>query len=260
MFEIKNISKKYANRYVLKDVSISFPQTSITSLIGPNGAGKSTLLMMMAKLIRPNSGKILLNGINIEHISFIDYAKKVATQLQSLDNKFRLTVRELVEFGRFPYGKGFLNNQDKKITEEAIDFLKLNEIANKQLYELSGGQKQMSYLAMAIAQDTPYLLLDEPLNNLDMKHSVELMKVLHYLCSSKKKTIILVIHDINFASNYSDYIVALKDGTIFTQGTPAEIIRHTTLSDLYGINFDIFQKNNSIFCNYFKQTGGYHEI
>ncbi|WP_028357868.1 ABC transporter ATP-binding protein [Brackiella oedipodis] len=256
MFDIQNISKKYNEKYVLKNCSVSFLPQTITSLIGPNGAGKSTLLMMMAKLLTPTSGSIFLSNQDISNIVSAEYAKKVATQRQHLDNHFRLTVKELVEFGRFPHGRGYLSDSDHRIVAESIEFLGLKQIANEQINELSGGQKQMAYLAMALAQDTPCLLLDEPLNNLDIKHSVELMQALNHLKLYKHKTIVLVIHDINFASNFSDYIVALKEGELYCQGTPQEVINANNLRDLYGINFEIIQQERAIFCNYFQTKGG----
>lgn len=130
----------------------------------------------------------------------------------------RLTIRELVSFGRFPYSQGNLTQEDWDKVDEALSFMELHEIENQFLDELSGGQRQRAFIAMVIAQDTEYILLDEPLNNLDMKHSVQIMKVLRRLVDELGKTVILVIHDINFASFYSDYVVALKNGEIIRQG------------------------------------------
>src|SRR5690606_26008350 len=141
-------------------------------------------------------------------------AKKISILKQSNFITLRLTIRELVSFGRFPYSQGRLTEEDWRIVDDAIRYMELEEIQHKYLDQLSGGQKQRAYIAMVVAQDTEYILLDEPLNNLDMKHSVQIMKTLKKLADELGKTIIIVLHDINFASHYSNFIVALKDRKI----------------------------------------------
>src|SRR5699024_6453463 len=155
-----------------------------------------------------------MNGKEIANFKNKELAKKLSILKQSNNVGLKLTVEELVSFGRFPYSQGRLKDEDHKKIDEAIRFLSLTEIKDSYLDELSGGQKQRAYLAMIVAQDTDYILLDEPLNNLDMKYSVQIMTTLRRLADELKKTIIVVLHDINFASHYSDYIAALKDGNI----------------------------------------------
>jgi iron complex transport system ATP-binding protein len=163
----------------------------------------------------------------------------------------RLTVRELVSFGRFPYSHGKLTDEDWKFVDEAIHYMELEEMQEKFLDQLSGGQKQRAYIAMVIAQNTEYVLLDEPLNNLDMKHSVQIMKVLRRMVNELGKTIIIVIHDINFASCYSDYIVALKDGKVVKEGTTDEIITQPVLKEVYDMDIQIETINGNKICIYF---------
>lgn len=158
----------------------------------------------------------------------------------------------MVSFGRFPYSQGNLNKEDIKYIDEAIAYMKLEDIQNKYLDELSGGQKQRAFIAMVIAQNTEYIILDEPLNNLDMKHSVEIMKILKNLAEDLNKTIIIVIHDINFASCYSDYIVALKDGKIERVGLTEDIISEEVLKKVYDMDFNIQNIDESKICIYFK--------
>lgn len=178
-------------------------------------------------------------------------AQRLSILKQSNHVRLKLTVRELVSFGRFPYSQEKLTKEDNKMVDRAIDFLNLKEIEHSYLDELSGGQKQRAYMAMVVAQDTEYILLDEPLNNLDMKHSVQTMKIMRKLADELGKTIIIVLHDINFASHYSDYIVALKNGKIIYHDTTENIIREDVLKDVFDINIKICEFDSKRICNYF---------
>ncbi|HCQ9874819.1 ferric acinetobactin ABC transporter ATP-binding protein BauE [Acinetobacter baumannii] len=255
MIHVKNINKSYGNKPILTDVNVEFPTGQVTSLIGPNGAGKSTLLMMMARLIEPDKGEIFLNHQNIADIKTAVYAKHVATLRQAPGFNLRLTVEELVSFGRFPYSRGVLTEQDRQVVDEAIEFLSLEPLRKSYIDEISGGQRQMAFLAMTIAQQTDVLLLDEPLNNLDMKHAVQIMRALRRLCDEQGRTVILVIHDINFATNYSDHIVALKNGKLHFSGLTEQVITEAQLNDLYELDFEITYSERGCMCNYFYSSG-----
>ena len=207
--------------------------------------------MMIAKLLEPSSGHVALNGQKTNHIKTAEYAHRVATLRQSPGFNLRLTVEDLISFGRFPYSRGHLTQEDKNIIEESIEFLELEDIRNAYLDELSGGQRQMAFLAMTVAQKTDILLLDEPLNNLDMKHAVQIMQALRRLCDEQGRTVILVIHDINFAANYSDHIVALKNGTLKFSGTSEQVITEDNLKALYDLDFEIIRNKRGCLCNYF---------
>jgi len=244
MVEVKGLTKTYGNKVVVDNVSLSIKKGTITSFIGPNGAGKSTLLSMMSRLLSVDSGEIYIDGEDIRKIKNNDLAKKLAILKQSNHINLRLTVRELVSFGRFPYSQGNLKKEDWKFVDEAIAYMELEDLQHQYIDQLSGGQKQRAYIAMVIAQDTDYILLDEPLNNLDMKHSVQIMKTICRLVDELNKTVIIVIHDINFASCYSDYIVALKDGKVVKEGSPEEIITPTALKEIYEMDFQIQTVNN----------------
>ncbi len=239
MIEIKNILKKYKDRNVVDNVSFNIEKGKITSFIGPNGAGKSTVLGIVTRLIAGDGGDVVIEGKKLSEYHTKDLAKKIAILKQSNNISLKLTIRELVGFGRFPHSEGNLNSEDEKYIDEAIEYMKLTDIQHKYLDELSGGQRQRAYIAMVIAQNTEYILLDEPLNNLDMSHSVQMMKVLRNLCDDLGKTIVLVMHDINFASCYSDNIVALKNGKIEKVGTTNEIVQKEVLEEIYEMNFDI---------------------
>jgi iron complex transport system ATP-binding protein len=170
---------------------------------------------------------------------------------QSNGVNLRITVRELVSFGRFPYSKGRLTSEDQEMIEYALEKLSLVEMADDRIDTLSGGQLQRAYIAMILAQDTDYILLDEPLNNLDMNHAVQLMQTLRRLVEEEHKTVLLVIHDINFAASYADEIVAMKDGKIFAHGTTAEMIQPHILNTLYEMDIKICELDGKRFCMYF---------
>ncbi|MFS0840645.1 ABC transporter ATP-binding protein [Paenibacillus sp. 1P03SA] len=251
MVEVKGVSKLYGSKHVVENVSVQIAKGKITSFIGPNGAGKSTLLSMVSRLIDKDQGEVLIEGKEIGQWKSNDLAKKISILKQSNHINIRLTIRDLVGFGRFPYSQGRLTAEDKKYIDEAIQYMELGDIQDKYLDELSGGQRQRAYLAMVLAQDTEYILLDEPLNNLDMKHSVQIMKVLRRLVSELGKTIVIVIHDINFASCHSDYIVALKNGRVVKEGTTDEIIDSAVLKEIYDMDIEIHNLNGNRICTYF---------
>ncbi|WP_223700455.1 iron ABC transporter ATP-binding protein [Sutcliffiella deserti] len=251
MVEVSNVSKSYGGKVVIDQVSTTIKKGKITSFIGPNGAGKSTLLSMISRLIGMDSGGVTIDGQDITKAKSNDLAKKVSILKQANHLPIRLTIRELVSFGRFPYSQGNLNKEDKEFVDEAISYMELEDMQHKFLDQLSGGQQQRAFIAMVIAQNTEYILLDEPLNNLDMKHSVQIMKVLRRLVDELGKTVIIVIHDINFASCYSDYIVALKDGKVIKEGPTNDIVDVKVLKELYELDMQIENINGNNICIYF---------
>ncbi|HLR52215.1 MAG TPA: ABC transporter ATP-binding protein [Candidatus Avamphibacillus sp.] len=251
MVGIKDVFKSYNQKKVIDGVSLEIEKGTITSFIGPNGAGKSTLISMISRLITKDDGEISIDGRDIMKSKNNDLAKKVSILKQSNQINMKLTIRELVSFGRFPYSQGRLKNEDWEKVDEAIDYMELRDMQHKYLDELSGGQRQRAHIAMVIAQDTEYILLDEPLNNLDMRHSVQIMKTLRRLVDELGKTILIVIHDINFASCYSDHIVALKDGKIVKHGRTCDVIDKCVLKEIYDMDIDIKHIDNKRICVYF---------
>ncbi len=239
MIEVRNVSKRYGSKTVVDDVSLQIQPRMITSFIGPNGAGKSTLLSMICRLLAKDEGEILVEGRDVSKYPSLELAKKLSILKQSNELQIRLRVKELVAFGRFPFSKGRLTAEDRRIVEEAMAYLDMQDMADKFLDELSGGQKQRAFIAMVLAQNTDFIMLDEPLNNLDMKHSVQIMKILRQLVEELGKTVVLVLHDINFASCYSDRIVALKNGRLVQEGPTAELIRTDVLREVYDMDIPI---------------------
>ncbi|WP_164214552.1 ABC transporter ATP-binding protein [Virgibacillus sp. YIM 98842] len=251
MIEIKGLTKRFGKKPVVKDVSVEIVPGTITSFIGPNGAGKSTLLSMVSRLLESDTGNVLLDQTDVKKWKSNEFAKRVSILKQSNFLNVRLTIRELVAFGRYPYSKGRLTAEDEEYVDKALKYMDLTDMQDQFIDELSGGQKQRAFIAMVIAQDTEYILLDEPLNNLDMKHSVQIMKFLRKLVDDLGKTVVIVLHDINFASVYSDRIVALKDGKLVKNGPTSEIINSAALREIYDLDIPIQEQNGCRICVYF---------
>lgn len=253
MISVRNLTKRYDTKEVVKDVTLNIEKGVITSFIGPNGAGKSTLLSMISRLMESSGGDVQIDGISLGNWKSKDLAKKISILRQSNNLNMKLTVRELIAFGRFPYSRGNLTEEDNRYIDQAIDYLKLSDIEDSYINELSGGQKQRAYIAMVIAQDTEYILLDEPLNNLDMKHAVEIMKILRNIVDELGKTVVIVIHDINFASCYSDRIVALQDGEIKYHDDTDKIINAKVLNEVFDMEFNVHHLGGKKICTYYQE-------
>jgi len=235
---------------VLDNVSLTFKTGQITSLVGANGAGKSTLLSIMARFLKQESGEVLFEGRNIMEFKNVDIAKKVASLRQSNSFNIRITVRELVAFGRFPHSKGRIRKEDDIIIDRALEYMAITEMQNKYIDQLSGGERQRVFIAMILAQDTDHILLDEPLNNLDMKQSSSIMRNLRNIVDETKKTIIIVVHDINCASCYSEEIVALKNGKLVLQATPEEFMQEEVIKQIFDVDCNIAEVGGSKICVY----------
>lgn len=237
MIKLSEVTKKYSDASgsgaSIGPANLEIPAGGVTSLVGPNGAGKSTLLTMMGRLLDLDEGTIEVAGFDVSTTKSKDLAKVLSILRQENHFVTRLTVRQLVGFGRFPYSKGRLTREDEEIISTYIDFFNLRELENRYLDQLSGGQRQRAYVAMVLCQETDYVLLDEPLNNLDIAHAVQMMKHLRRAASEFGRTIIVVLHDINFAAKYSDNICAVKDGQIVRFGTPEELMTDEILTDIF---------------------------
>ncbi|MBC2316327.1 ATP-binding cassette domain-containing protein [Listeria booriae] len=252
MIEVRNIGKNYGAKAVLQNIDLAIPEKQIVSFIGANGAGKSTLLSIMARLMKADGGTVHVDGVVLDDWKSDELAKRLSILKQSNHVTMRLTVRDLVAFGRFPHSKGRLQKEDEAFIAMALEYMELTSLAGRYIDELSGGQQQRAYIAMVIAQNTDYILLDEPLNNLDMKHSVQIMQLLRRLVDELDKTVLLVLHDINFASCYSDSIVALKNGEVIAHGATTEMIQEEVLQEVFDMPIPIALINDNRIGVYFK--------
>ncbi|MDR1550605.1 MAG: ATP-binding cassette domain-containing protein [Hungatella sp.] len=240
MIIIDNARKSY-DEVEIGPLDIKIPKAGLTSLIGPNGAGKSTTLLMIGRLLDMEEGHIKVADMDVTESKSEDLAKVLTILRQENHFVTRLTVRQLAGFGRFPYSKGRLTKEDEAIISKYIDFLELTDLENRYLDELSGGQRQRAYVAMVLCQETEYVLLDEPLNNLDVARSVQMMEHLKHAANEFGRTIVAVMHDINFAAKYSDRICAMKDGRIAAFGTVDQIMDSNVLTDIFETKIEIIE-------------------
>ncbi len=251
MIKLKNIVKKYGERSIIDNVSLDIPKGQVIAFIGSNGAGKSTLISIISRTLSKNSGEVYIDEKELSKWDNNKLSKKISILKQSNSLNIRLTVKELVSFGRFPYSKGKLTKEDKEHIDNAIKYMGIEHLQNRYLDELSGGQKQMAFISMIIAQDTEYVFLDEPLNNLDMHHCVKIMKNIKTLSRKMGKTVIIVIHDINFVSLYADYIIAMKDGKIIKSSKKDDIINEPTLKEIYNMDIQVKNIDGQKICLYY---------
>lgn len=238
---ITELTKSYGSQPVVNKVSFEIPKGKVTSMIGPNGAGKSTVLNMISRLVARDSGLVEFHDKDISRWKSKDLSRSLAILTQTNNVQMKLTVGELVAFGRFPYSGNRLTQEDRRIIDQAIAYMELQEYQERFLDELSGGQRQRAYIAMVIAQDTDFILLDEPTNNLDIYHATNMMKIVRRLCDELGKTVVLVLHDINYAAFYSDYICAFVNGEIAKFGTVKEVMNKDTLSAIYNVDFEMIE-------------------
>lgn len=244
MIKLENIKKKYSDRVHIGSLDIEIPAKGITTIIGPNGAGKSTTLLMIGRLLGVDEGTISVAGMDVNKTDSADLAKVLSILKQENNFVTKLTVRQLVGFGRFPYSKGRITEEDEFIISKYIDFFGLRELENRYLDELSGGQRQRAYVAMVLCQETDYVLLDEPLNNLDVARSVHMMKHLRYAADEFNRTIVTVLHDINFAAQYSDRIIAMKKGQIVAHGNTDEIMDARVLTEIFETDIEVLDTSH----------------
>lgn len=239
MIEINGVGYAYDREPVLRDVHLTLPRGHVTSLVGPNGAGKSTLLSVMARLLTPDTGNVLVDGLDVATAPTDKVARRLAVLRQENQVAARLTVADLVRFGRFPHGKGKLGVDDDRIVDEALEYVELSDLRERYLDQLSGGQRQRAFIAMVLAQGTDYLLLDEPLNSLDMRHAAATMAMLRRTADELGRTVVLVLHDLNMASAYSDHVVAMRDGAVEAQGPPAQIMDRAVLQRVFDLDMEV---------------------
>lgn len=237
ILEVKNISLSYQKDPIVKELDVSFMKGKISVIIGPNGCGKSTLLKGISRLLKKETGSIILNDINMDELSNKEIAKQLAFLPQSATAPEDVTVRDVVELGRYPYRKVLqkVSQEEKIIVDEVLEQTGLFHLRDENINNLSGGQKQRVWIAMALAQKTEIILLDEPTTYLDLGHQIEVLNLLKELNETTGQTIIMVLHDLNLASRFSDYMIGMKDGRVVYEGVPTEMMTPTILKDLFGI-------------------------
>ncbi|WP_431778609.1 iron ABC transporter ATP-binding protein [Microbacterium aurantiacum] len=232
MITIDAVTKSHGALLAVDDVTLDI-RPGVTAIIGPNGAGKSTLLAAVGRLVGTDAGAIAVDGRDVARTRTREIARLLAILRQDNHLAIRLSVEDLVAYGRFPHGGSGRTPEDRAHVERAIALLDLEAVRTRFLDELSGGQRQRAFVAMAIAQDTPHLLLDEPLNNLDPRHAVGLLRLVRELAAERDLTVVVVLHDINVAAQFADDVIAMRDGRVVHHGPVTEVVTAEKLSELY---------------------------
>lgn len=239
MIAIENVSFERGGARVLSDISLTIPEGGVTAFIGPNGAGKSTLLALMARLLPIQTGRIVISGRDVATTPGSEMARVVSILRQDPGVSSRLRVRELVGFGRFPHNRGRLTAEDNGIVDDALAMFDLGGLADRFIDTLSGGQRQRAMIAMSCCQQCPTMLLDEPLNNLDMYYARDLMRRLRRVAREEGRSIVIVLHDINYAAAHADRIVAMRDGRVVANDATAAVLRPELLEAIFGYRIEI---------------------
>ncbi|WP_375174008.1 ABC transporter ATP-binding protein [Pseudooceanicola sp.] len=234
MIRIDGVEHSINGTPILKGIDLEIPQGGVTALIGPNGAGKSTLLSLIARLQKLTTGRIEIGGQRVGEVSDRDLARTLAVMAQSTHVSARLSVADLVSFGRYPWHRGRPGAADHDHVARALARFDLTGLQHRFLDEISGGQRQRAFVAMAYAQDTAYLLLDEPLNNLDIAAARDLMRLVREMADQDGRTVVIVLHDINYATAFADHLVVMKEGRIAAEGPPREIVTEMLLEQVFG--------------------------
>jgi len=239
---VENVSFSYGRLQVLRDVTMNAKKGEIVCLLGPNGAGKSTLLKCILGALRPQKGKIIINGEDISNLDPIELARLIGYVPQVIEQTFPLTVFETILIGRLPHLSWTPRQSDLEAVRSAMRLLGIEKLAWKNLSELSGGQRQKVLLAMALAKEPSILLLDEPTNNLDLKSQLEVMDVIRDIVEDGK-TAIVALHDLNLALRYADRVVVMKDGRVIANGKPAEVLEEDVIEGVYGVRAIVKNEN-----------------
>ncbi len=244
--EAKKISVNFAEKKILSEVSVKFAEGKRFAILGANGAGKSTLLKVLAALNSNYQGEVFLGGKNIKNLSRKKIAQSLAVMPQTMQIPPDTTVERLIDFGRFPYRGIFTVSNpkvDREITNWALKVVNLEKFKDRQVATLSGGERQRARIAMALAQKPEIILFDEPTTYLDIAHQLEVMQIIKLINEKFSMTVIMVLHDINHAIEYADEVIVLKDGGIFAQGKPTEILTENLLAEVFGVKAEIFINN-----------------
>ncbi|WP_251441524.1 ABC transporter ATP-binding protein [Veillonella intestinalis] len=236
--QIESLRTGYDKTVIIDNLNLTIPRGKVTALIGANGCGKSTLLKTICRIITPMSGKVYLDGQSVHEENTKTLAKKIAILPQHPMAPHGLTIKELLAYGRAPYKNGVftrMNREDRDIINWALAVTHLEDLAERPLHHLSGGQRQRAWIAMAVAQDTEILFLDEPTSFLDIAHQLEVLQLVAELNKTYGKTVIMVLHELNQAARFADHIIAMKAGEVRFQGPPTEVFTAEMLADVFGI-------------------------
>lgn len=241
VLKAEDLTLSYGSQMIIEELQLQIPKGKITVLAGSNGCGKSTLLRSLARLLKPRAGQILLNGKKINKLPTREVAKQLAILPQGPESPEGLTVFQLVKQGRYPYQTwtSQWSEEDERKVRWALQTTKMEKWEHHPVDALSGGQRQRAWIAMTLAQDTEVILLDEPTTYLDLTHQIEILDLLYELNANQGRTIVMILHDLNLACRYAHQIIAIKDGQIYDQGPPEQIITGQMVEDVFRLKATI---------------------
>ena len=245
IIKMSEIEYYFENKAILNKINIQIKQKEILGIVGPNGSGKTTVFNILCGLIKPTKGNIFINGININNLSITQKSKLIALAPQNTIFPEDISVFELTVMGRNPYMNllSWESLDDNKLAVQYINRVGILQLASKKLKHISGGERQLALIAMVLCQETPIILLDEPTSNLDIKNQLHIMDNINAIRESSNKTILINLHDLNLAAKYCDKIIFLKNGTVFSQGTPNEVITSENIRNVYGISANVLNSS-----------------
>ncbi len=243
ILRIENISFSYPSTPVLDGITLHVSQGEVVAVVGKNGAGKSTLLKCINHIIKPAAGGIYVNELDIEKVACLERARKIGYLSQKSEHVFPMTVFEVVLMGRYPYSPFRFTRHDEEIVAGILAQMELGNLANRTFDRLSGGEQQQVLIARALAQEADVLLFDEPTNNLDLRHQLEIMQLIRRVAKEEGKTSLIAIHDLNLAASFADRVIIIHQNKIFSAGTPAEVLTEGSLSHVFGVAVKIYNHN-----------------
>lgn len=240
---MENVSFSYPSNPVLDGITLHVSQGEVIAVVGKNGAGKSTLLKCINHIISPSNGSIYVNELDIEKVSFLERARRTGYLSQKSEHLFPVTVFEVVLMGRYPYSPYRFTKHDEEIVARILAQMELGSLANRTFDRLSGGEQQQVLIARALAQEADVLLFDEPTNNLDLRHQLEIMQLIRRVIKKEGKTALIAIHDLNLGASFADRVIIIHQNRIFSAGTPMEVLTEETLSLVFSVNVKIYDHN-----------------
>lgn len=253
-YSVENLNFKYDNgKNILDNLSLNFKKGKITGIIGPNGSGKTTLIKNLSRILNPNSGKLYLFGKELTKYKQKELALNTGVVFQERESEFQFTVFDIVMMGRYPYKKKFEleSAEDYSVVVDALEKTNTYHYRNRYLDELSGGEKQRVMIARALAQEPKVLILDEPISHLDLHYQVEILRMIQDLAKVKEMSIIIILHDLNFAYKFCDQLILLRNGNLYKEGKPEEVITRENINKVYHVDIEIIKDN---------KNNGYHII
>lgn len=236
MIQIQNLKLGYDSKFILKDINLRIEENEFLGIIGPNGSGKTTLIRAITRILKPQSGRVIVDGTDINKIRLRDLARMMAVTSQGYDREFDITVRDYVLLGRIPHRRPFQfleTGKDEEIINQAMDLTEVGCFKDRLLEELSAGERQLVFIARALAQEPKLLFLDEPTSHLDIAHQVKILDLIRRLNRENKITVIIILHDLNLAGEYCDRIVLMDIGCIYKIGTPLEVLTYQNIEQVY---------------------------